>query len=409
MRKRLLCAVLAGLMVLVALPLSAFAVARYEVLMIGDENAYVTELQEALYDKGYLKVKPTGYFGTNTQKAVLDFQKDNGLVEDGKAGPATRKALLGNAYKDIPDPSADSSVEEPVDMKMLFSGSEGPEVEKLQTRLKELGYYTYSKITGYFGPITKDAVERFQRDNGLTVDGIAGEKTLTALYSQKAERSYLAKGDEGSDVVKLQDRLKELNYFSGKSTGYFGTITDAAVREFQKNNSLTVDGKVGEKTSAVLYSDKAIAKQENTDTEKDSDGETQTEQKNEQIEKFISLALKQEGKPYVWGDEGPNSFDCSGLVYYCLRNSGVSVGRKTAKDYSQTSSWKKVTSMSDLKRGDLLFFKSDTVSSVNHTGIYLGSGKMIHASSSNKKVVIAECNTSYWKRNFVNGRRVFED
>ena len=90
-------------------PTAAFADTRSEVLMIGDKDDYVMELQEALSTKGYLKVNPTGYYGTLTQAAVMSFQRDKGLVIDGKAGPITRKSLFAEAYvpiggvRDTPD------------------------------------------------------------------------------------------------------------------------------------------------------------------------------------------------------------------------------------------------------------------------------------------------------------------
>lgn len=59
-------------------------------------------------------------------------------------------------------------------------GSQGEEVRQIQKKLTELGYFT-SKIDGIYGEKTKAAVTRFQRDNGLTADGIAGTKTLSAL------------------------------------------------------------------------------------------------------------------------------------------------------------------------------------------------------------------------------------
>ncbi len=67
---------------------------------------------------------------------------------------------------------------------MLRLGSRGSEVSTLQQELKNRGYFTYPRITGYFGPITRDAVIRFQRDNGLLVDGIVGPQTRNALYGQ---------------------------------------------------------------------------------------------------------------------------------------------------------------------------------------------------------------------------------
>jgi peptidoglycan hydrolase-like protein with peptidoglycan-binding domain len=66
---------------------------------------------------------------------------------------------------------------------LLKLGSRGYEVKTIQTELKDLGYFTYSNVTGYYGSITKDAVKRFQRANGLYADGIIGKKTFGTLNS----------------------------------------------------------------------------------------------------------------------------------------------------------------------------------------------------------------------------------
>ena len=114
------------------------------------------------------------------------------------------------------------------------------------------------------------------------------------------------------------------------------------------------------------------------------------------------------GKPYSWSDESPSKgFDCSGLVYFCLRTCGVSTSRYSASGFSSVSKWTEITSIGDLQKGDLLFFKNDTSTRVSHTGIYAGGGKFIHASSSAGKVITSYISTSYWTRNFVNARRVF--
>ena len=107
------------------------------------------------------------------------------------------------------------------------------------------------------------------------------------------------------------------------------------------------------------------------------------------------------------GDEGPDSFDCSGLVYYCLNKSGVKVSRRNAYTYSNNDSWTRIDSVDDLQKGDLLFFKSDSSSKVNHAAIYIGGKKFIHASSSKGQVVQSSF-SAYWYRNFVCGRRVFD-
>ena len=65
-------------------PASVFALQRSDVLMLGDKDRWVYEFQQELYEQGWLDVSATGYYGTKTQKAVLEFQTENGLLPDGK-------------------------------------------------------------------------------------------------------------------------------------------------------------------------------------------------------------------------------------------------------------------------------------------------------------------------------------
>jgi len=132
----------------------------------------------------------------------------------------------------------------------------------------------------------------------------------------------------------------------------------------------------------------------------------QAEESSADISAFLNLAAEQIGKPYVFGRSGPKSFDCSGLVYYCLNQAGLSVDRTTASGFSKEKDWEKISSMDNLKPGDLLFFSTGG-KKVGHTGIYIGNGEMIDASSSNGEVVQRSCVTSYWKNHFVFARRPF--
>ena len=142
----------------------------------------------------------------------------------------------------------------------LKKGDEGQDVKDLQQALISLGYL-HTDATGTFGSATKEAVEAFQKDMGLSVDGVAGPKTLTKLYdktevvegdSQSASGSTLKKGDEGSGVTELQNLLKAAGYFSSECTGYFGSITETALKNYQRDKGLTVDGLAGERTLASL-------------------------------------------------------------------------------------------------------------------------------------------------------------
>ena len=383
-------------------PLNALAVERYEILKLGDEDEYVRQMQDKLKSLGYFDASSTGYFGTITQQAVIDYQTDHGLIADGKAGPQTLSLLMGEGYS---IPASRFVAADEVEVGTYYPGDKGSEIEKLQQALKELEYYDYSSITGYYGPVTTTAVKRFQRTNGLSEDGIAGPQTLGLLYSGNAKYFSLYPGDRGADVETLQVRLKQLGYYTySEITGYFGTITKSALKEFQRQNGLAADGIAGKNTRAVLYSDDAKAYDASQQSDESSD-DTQDTQQLSETEKMLAFATEQLGKKYVYSTEGPSTFDCSGFVYYVLKYMGVSTSRYSASGFSNVSGWEQV-GFDSLKPGDLLFFKSDSSSSISHTGIYLGGGTFIHASSSCGCVKISELE-GYYERNFVLARRVF--
>ncbi len=301
-------------------------------------------------------------------------------------------------------------------------------VNTLQYRLMELGYLDIDEPTNYFGSSTESALILFQRQHELKQDGIAGNETQTILYGDTAEHYCMKEGAEGQDVKALQEQLVELGYLSEKEVDrVYGPVTIAAVEAFQKRNNLHVDGLAGEKTLELLYSDSAkiskeLQKQQEAEaaakkkaeqeakkkTSKPTAKPSPTPKKDVRIDKFIAAANSKIGCEYVLGGRGPNRFDCSGLVYWCLKQAGVEGIRLNAAGYSQKSSWKKIESINSLKRGDIIFFRSDTNKAVNHTGIYVGGGTMIDASSGNGKVV-KRALSAYWKRNFVCARRPWRD
>jgi len=112
------------------------------------------------------------------------------------------------------------------------------------------------------------------------------------------------------------------------------------------------------------------------------------------------------GKPYVWGASGPNTFDCSGFVHWCLQQAGVSQSYMTSTQWRKCSKYKKITSMNSLKRGDILVFSGETEDE-GHVGIYLGSSKMIDASASYGKVRVTPINSPYWEKHFLMAYRIW--
>lgn len=152
----------------------------------------------------------------------------------------------------------------------LRKGSTGTNVVTLQSRLISLGYSCGSAgADGDFGTATLSAVKLFQQANGLEVDGVVGAKTWAALNGSSAVKyttgttstssstdvsayPIVRYGSKNSYVKTLQKMLNDKGYNCGTVDGQFGQKTLAAVKAFQKNNGLTVDGVVGRMTWAAL-------------------------------------------------------------------------------------------------------------------------------------------------------------
>lgn len=124
---------------------------------------------------------------------------------------------------------------------------------------------------------------------------------------------------------------------------------------------------------------------------------------------LIQTALDQIGKPYVLGGEGPDAFDGSGLVWYCLRANGLELERMSCAKLAECEAlagFARVDGLENVQPGDVLFFQMD---SVNHAGICVGEGQMVDASSTTGKVAKRSYNTGYWERHFAFARRLAAD
>lgn len=112
-------------------------------------------------------------------------------------------------------------------------------------------------------------------------------------------------------------------------------------------------------------------------------------------------ALSMLGKPYKHGGDTPAGFDCSGLVHYSYSRVGVDVSRDTRTLRTQAS----VVRVSNLRRGDLLFFDQEGKKS-SHVAIFIGDGRFVHAPSTGGKVRTDKLDAKYWQKHFVEARRI---
>jgi peptidoglycan hydrolase-like protein with peptidoglycan-binding domain len=142
----------------------------------------------------------------------------------------------------------------------LMEGSVGEEVTYLQQLLNKKSHATIV-VDGYFGEETKQMVQIYQRNHGLKVDGIVGEKTWSSLEGNQTAsaaptltKSTLMEGSVGDEVTYLQQLLNKKSRATIAVDGYFGSETKQMVQIYQQNYGLVVDGIVGEKTWNSLES-----------------------------------------------------------------------------------------------------------------------------------------------------------
>ena len=324
--------VLAAVMLLTSVSLA-------ETLRRGDKGDNVIALQTGLSQLGYYTGKIDGKFGAGTLKAVKAFQKAESLKVDGLAGKSTQAALTdltGVVFEE----EDDDVVIDPSKPKTLFAGdyrtmqfgTAGTRVRVLQRALMALGFDV--KVDGDYGSTTHRAVKAFQTVVGLTADGKCGKKTMQKLEAYFDEdgnctsgpiagnkpaepekdpnaptygipERTLRKGAVGLDVKYVMQRLYDLGYYNKKADEKFGAGMLAAVKAFQKKNSLTADGVVGKQTLAVMFSAGAL----------DADDPVPTPDPE-------PLKL-----PYKYGDKG----DEIKLVQQALNDLGYKAGKADGK------------------------------------------------------------------------------
>ncbi|MEA5601923.1 peptidoglycan-binding protein [Nostoc sp. UHCC 0252] len=257
------------------------AVSSVIALERGDQGPSVRNLQQKLKTAGFYQASVTQVYDASTQEAVRRFQKAAGLPVDGIVGANTLQKLESWQAKkpsttnrqakkatvvstQATKPSTTTATTQRRNSNYLVKGDEGENVRALQERLRVAGFY-YGNATGIFGPITEEAVKRFQDTYKLSVDGIVGPATLAKLPGvgigdgeeapkKAVNRDKFSVGDRGEPVRVIQEQLIQAGYLEGEPNGYYGPYTADAVRRFQAANYLKASGVAGPTTRAKLYS-----------------------------------------------------------------------------------------------------------------------------------------------------------
>ena len=223
------------------------------------------------------------------------------------------------------------------------------------------------------------------------------EKLLKTVFINSETVNLRKEANTSSEVVaKLTlntavDVYAEENGWSKvKVSGKEGYISSALLSDKKKETSRAAE------TTRKKTEETESKKEETTST---ANTELTTSVASGKGADVVETAKKYIGSKYVYGGSGPNSFDCSGFTSYIFKQYGVNLNRTAAGQYSNGTA----VSKSNLQPGDLVMFGK---SGINHVGIYIGGGQMIHAANASRGVTTDTINSGYYYTNYVGARRV---
>jgi peptidoglycan hydrolase-like protein with peptidoglycan-binding domain len=342
------------------------AVGGSETLALGDTGAGVSALQRRLKALDLYAGPVNGSFDAATEAAVKKLEGQSKVAADGVVDAAEVAALK----------KRELFVKDGFETRARV-GQKGSDIRAVEQKLKMLGFHP-GAVDGIFDAKLQAALLKYRKSDQKVPDGfkgIIGPKVLKGLRGQ---------------VKHLEGNLKKLGRKPGKVDGTYTSATEAAVKAFQKKHKLPVTGIANAKTRAAI--EKAAHPGSGPITDR--------------TKKFIAVAKAQIGDPYVFGAQGPNAFDCSGLIHYALKGAGVNDARTTARGYQARFAGSKV-SRENLKPGDLLFYWSPNTRGIprgqaSHIEIYLGHGLSMGTDNPSEGARVERVN---WA-SFIGGARV---
>lgn len=183
-------------------------------------------------------------------------------TEDASKSTTSGKSEKKKAEKKSQQKKAQAKKAEPTPAgKALYGpGDSGKKVRELQARLQQLNWFG-GELSDNYGPTTREAVTGFQKKRNLQATGAVDQKTwdsLTAMTkkpsaadlknAEPAGKAIMKQGQTSDRIKDLQARLTQLDWFSEKVTGYYGSVTSQAVKGFQGKRGLQATGAVDQKT-----------------------------------------------------------------------------------------------------------------------------------------------------------------
>ena len=236
--------------------------------------------------------------------------------------------------------------------------------------------------------------ETKQEEQIVQAEEKASEETSTKTLYINTETANLRKtASTTSEVVTTLSLNSAVNVISEENGWSKVKVGD---KEGYISSSLLSDKRQETSRSMTKFREKEKTAEESNKTENTSNVASSGNGSS-----VVATANQYIGSRYIYGGTAPSGFDCSGFTSYVYKKYGVSLSRTAAGQYSNGVS----VSKGELQPGDLVMFGK---SGINHVGIYIGGGKMVHAANPSRGVTTDTINSGYYGTNYVGARRILQ-
>ena len=260
------------------------------------------------------------------------------------------------------------------DIEPILSANGPQDLVDQLTTLDSLGAQNTTALNRFKAAEVIAKAAKVQADNAKAAQQAATEKVAAA--KKVADDAQNEQQKEVSRLQKIQDDLmKELMSARKVRTTLEQQRALALLEESQANTATFTPNQ------AKIWPNTGFK------------GRSTTRTTQAQRNVAVAFAKKQveARKPYIWGDEGPNAFDCSGLVYAAYRAAGLGWPNWDRLNSALYSTYTMHVSLNELVPGDLLFYSyKGTISTIHHITIYAGGGKMWEANSKGKGLLYSD-------------------
>ena len=242
--------------------------------------------------------------------------------------------------------------------------------------------------------ILEDAGNGWYKVDYNTVEGYMSSEYLTVSTQADVTIGYGLVQADGST----------LNVRSGPGTSYdkVATLSDNAVVTIVGIDNGWYKIKTSSGTVCYVSSEYMVTCKDSAGSRGDGTTAVAATSNSSMGQQVVAYAKQFMGVPYVYGGNGPNSFDCSGFTSYIYRHFGYTLNRTASTQLSNGTAGSK----SELQPGDLVFFRYNTSYPASHVGIYIGNGQFIHASTNKYQVQIDQLNTGHYANVYIAARRI---